>query len=313
MQLTRFILTIIIFNIFYNITSAQAELCDGCYVWEFVNDKGERDETSRLLSNDIEDILSQYANCKVLQRSKYAKLYEQINNEKAIMSLSGVSSDIKNELKTIQAKRVVFGTVNRDFQGNISLRLSFENLQTSQVKSNTIFLTGESAYSFEKRRSDLIKFINSFLSSNEPSTQKTHSSTKFPNSKTPQTWEGTFKDPNLGPYAMILYIEYINGDYIKGKVNWPSLENGITTMEGSLIERPTDFVEESKWRLVEKMIAGKEGIWLRFEETSIISGNIDLNGAYYCHISSNGIINGIWFRKDSTTSSGNFTITFVDK
>ncbi len=312
MQLIKFILIISIFSVFHNIALAQAELCDGCYVWEFVNDKGERDETSRLLSNDIEDILSQYANCKVLQRSKYAKLYEQINNEKAIMSLSGVSLDIKNELKTIQAKRVIFGTVNRDFQGNISLRLSFENLQTSQVKSNTIFLTGESAYSFEKRRSDLIKFINSFLSSNEPNAQKTRSSTKFPNSKTPQTWEGIFKQPGFGNYEMVLHLEYINGDYAKGKTNYPSLQNSVSAMEGKVISRPASFVEETKWKLVEKMIAGKEGCWFRFEETSIISGNIDLNGAYYCHIAENGILNGIWFRKDTTEPIGNFTLTLSE-
>jgi hypothetical protein len=145
-------------------TNAQADLCDNCYVWEFATDNGERDQTTRLLSNDVEDILSQYSGCKVLQRSRFARLQEQINNEKdVVQSLTGVRPEIKSELKTIQAKRVIFGTVNRDFQGNVSLRLSFENLQTTHVKSNTVFLINEDYYNFDKRKQKLTAFINSMI------------------------------------------------------------------------------------------------------------------------------------------------------
>ena len=145
-------------------SNAQADLCDNCYVWEFTTDNGERDQTTRLLSNDVEDILSQYSGCKVLQRSRFARLQEHINNEKdVVQSLTGVKPEIKAELKTIQAKRVIFGTVNRDFQGNVSLRLSFENLQTTHVKSNTAFLINEDYYNFERRKEKLTAFINSFV------------------------------------------------------------------------------------------------------------------------------------------------------
>jgi hypothetical protein len=163
MHQLKTLLTTILFSLIASALCAQAELCDNCYIWEFTTDSGERDQTTRLLSNDIEDILSQYQDCKVLQRSRYAKLQEQINNEKAIQSLSGANAQIKTELKTIQAKRVIFGSVNRDFQGNVALRLSFENLQTSQVKSNTVFLTGDDYYNFEKRKLKLTAFINSFV------------------------------------------------------------------------------------------------------------------------------------------------------
>ncbi len=159
----KFFTTLFLLCFSASLAFAQADLCDNCYIWEFTTDSGERDQTTRLLSNDIEDILSQYSSCKVLQRSRYAKLQEQINNEKAIQSLSGANAQIKTELKTIQAKRVIFGSVNRDFQGNVALRLSFENLQTSQVKSNTVFLTGDDYYNFEKRKLKLTAFINSFV------------------------------------------------------------------------------------------------------------------------------------------------------
>jgi hypothetical protein len=157
------LMTIIILVFHFNFSFAQVDLCDNSYVWEFTTNEGERNQTTRLLSNDVEDILSQYPDCKVLQRSRYAKLLEQINNEKEIQSLNNVSTQIKNELRTIQARKVIFGSVNRDFQGNVSLRLSFENLETSQIKSNTIFLINEDYYNFEIRKKKLAVFINSII------------------------------------------------------------------------------------------------------------------------------------------------------
>lgn len=147
----------------YNWTFAQADLCDGCYVWTFANDKGERDESTRLLTDAVEDIISQYPSCTLLQRSRFAKLQEQIANEKAIQSLNFAPSAIKDELKVIKAKRVIFGAVSRDFQGSVSLRLTFESLISSQFKSNTIFLTGEDYYNFDKRKEKLTAFVNSFI------------------------------------------------------------------------------------------------------------------------------------------------------
>ena len=147
----------------YNWIFAQADLCDGCYVWAFANDKGERDESTRLLTDAVEDIISQYPSCTLLQRSRFAKLQEQIANEKAIQSLNSAPSAIKDELKVIKAKRVIFGAVSRDFQGSVSLRLTFESLISSQFKSNTIFLTGEDYYNFDKRKEKLTAFVNSFI------------------------------------------------------------------------------------------------------------------------------------------------------
>ncbi len=155
--------TLFLLSFSISLAFAQADLCDNCYVWEFTTEKGERNETTRLLSNDIEDILSSYSACKVLQRSKFAKLLEQITNEKAIENLSGVKPELKTQLKAIQAKRVIFGEVNRDFTGNVSLRLSFDNLQTTLTKTNTVFLIGEEYYNFEKRKQKLTALVNAFI------------------------------------------------------------------------------------------------------------------------------------------------------
>ena len=167
----------------FNLVFAQADLCNSCYVWSFTNDKGERDETTRLLTDAVEDIISQYPSCILLQRSRFAKLQEQIANEKAIQSLNSAPSAIKDELKVIQAKRVIFGSVSRDFQGSVSLRLTFESLTSSQFKSNTIFLTGEDYYNFDKRKEKLTTFVNSFINPDGKMSTPTSSQTTLSNSK----------------------------------------------------------------------------------------------------------------------------------
>ena len=163
MKMPKCLLMPIILCLFSHLVHAQADLCNGCYVWAFSNDKGERDESTRLLTDAVEDIISQYPSCTLLQRSRFAKLQEQIANEKTIQSLNAAPLSIKDELKIIQAKRVVFGKVDRDFQGSISLRLTFESLISTQFKSNTIFLTGEDYYNFDKRKDKLTAFVNSFI------------------------------------------------------------------------------------------------------------------------------------------------------
>ena len=194
---------LIVFQLISSVLIGQVELCESCYVWEFSTDNGERNQTTRLLSNDIEDILSQYPDCKVLQRSRYAKLQEQINNENKILSLSTAPTQIKTELKTINAKRVIFGSVNRDFQGNVSLRISFENLETSQVRSNTVFLINEDYYNFDKRKQKLTEFIGAFidpegkLKSNTPQNGKdssTNNSGVAPQTLEDGLWKLTLED-----------------------------------------------------------------------------------------------------------------------
>lgn len=90
-------------------------------------------------------------------------MQEQINNEKAIQSLNGASAASKAEFKATQAKRVIFGEVNRDFTGNVSLRLSFENLTNTNIRTNTVFLIGEEYYNFEKRKQKLTALVNAFI------------------------------------------------------------------------------------------------------------------------------------------------------
>ena len=141
----------------------QITLCRNCYVWEFSNSGGERNQTTRQLTNNVEDILSQISQCTVLVRRHYDQLLEHVKNESKIQSLETVSVQIKSKLKNIKARIVIFGTVDRDFQGNVSLRLSFQSLETTQVKSNTVILNNVDFHNFKKRKQKLEEFIGSFI------------------------------------------------------------------------------------------------------------------------------------------------------
>ena len=162
MSIFRLVNLIITFLLGINIT-AQNEYCKNCYVWEFSNSEGKRTEISKMISSDFEDILSQKEGCTVLQRSNLPFLYEQIQNEEVFSSLPKINASTRKELQGIRAQNVIFGEVNLDFQGNISLRVSFENIETTSIKSDQVFLIGEDAYNFTKRRRALSIFIDAFL------------------------------------------------------------------------------------------------------------------------------------------------------
>jgi len=130
----------------------------------------------------------------------------------------------------------------------------------------------------------------------------------------PQQWEGNYKNypPNSEtPQVMIFYLESSKNGFFKGKLNWPSANNLITTFEGEIVSRPANFIEESKWRFVDKILSNKGGIWLKFTETSVLEGSSNyaaLYGQFYCYLSKDGSIIGCWFEKGKNSAYGEFKI-----
>ena len=116
---------------------------------------------------------------------------------------------------------------------------------------------------------------------------------------------------------MIVKLERVAGDSFAGKINWPTLNNNVTSIQGEIITTVEDFIEESKWRAVKTKVRIREqdGVWLRFTESRLLAGslsNFQLGGQYYAYLSTSGTMKGGCFLKDSNELVGDFTILLED-
>lgn len=150
-----------------NILTAQNNLCQNVYIWDFKTAGNERNFVTKTLSNEIEDILTQVNTCKILQRRKYADIQKQIDNEIQISNVEGISSYLKNQLRTIQAERVLFGEVEQDFSFNVNLRLRLEHLSTKQIKTTSILIEAEKMINPSLRTQVLQNALNTLLDIND--------------------------------------------------------------------------------------------------------------------------------------------------
>ena len=52
------------------------------------------------------------------------------------------------------------------------------------------------------------------------------------------TWEGTFTQFSLGindTYPMVMTLDFVEGSNFSGKINYPTLDNSLSRMEGRII------------------------------------------------------------------------------
>lgn len=136
----------------------------------------------------------------------------------------------------------------------------------------------------------------------------------------PQQWNGTYTYPTGQRQSLTLFIEKVNEAKFSGKMIWQSFGNArgaILKMNGEYV---TDFgnqLEQIKWKQLEDYSeVHREGVWLKWTETDIISGsNYTVNGWYYAHIRADDTMVAIYFfSKDaSTADSGRFTFQLVTR
>lgn len=100
-------------------------------------------------------------------------------------------------------------------------------------------------------------------------------------------WIGTFDQYNLTEYEMLMFVEESSDEcQFSGRLQWPSLNNSITTMEG-YFENDSIF----------------------FTETEILQGsNIVLNGLYKAVFESETTITGTWDYPNGGAEGGSFKI-----
>jgi hypothetical protein len=108
------------------------------YVWDFVDNKGQRTDLTDRLTLEFEEALNRAKCYQVLERRQIGKLLDHIKNEKAVADLDDISKKSQGEIKKItNAQIVVFGKVDDDIDsGQIKISVSFQHFDSSkEVKS----------------------------------------------------------------------------------------------------------------------------------------------------------------------------------
>lgn len=144
-------------------SKSQSELCEKLYIWDFKTVQNERNNITRTITNEAEDILTQINECSILQRRNYADLQRQVDNEAQISNVEGIPPSARNKLQTIQAERVLFGEIDQDFSFNVSLRLRVENLLTKKIKTATIIIGSSDMIDPLRRRNQIQSGITELL------------------------------------------------------------------------------------------------------------------------------------------------------
>ncbi len=136
----------------------------------------------------------------------------------------------------------------------------------------------------------------------------------------PQQWNGTYTYPTGQRQSITLLIEKVKESTFSGKMIWQSFGNSrgaILKMSGEYV---TDFgnqLEQIKWKQLEDYSeVHREGVWLKWTETDIISGaNYTTNGWYYAHIREDDTMVAIYFfsKDESTADSGRFWLQLVTR
>ena len=147
-----------------NLHGQQSDFCQNIYVWEFSPINGERDRTTRILTDQVEELLTQINICSVLDRRREILLKDRVEEEKAIFRSSEIPQDIDHLLQVQLAERILFGEVHAEYGGNIFLRLTIDLLGTKQILiSESIYLEGSAASDPRERKSVLKKLLEKML------------------------------------------------------------------------------------------------------------------------------------------------------
>ncbi|MCI5189102.1 MAG: hypothetical protein D3905_04720 [Candidatus Electrothrix sp. AS4_5] len=154
--------------IFFGAASpVQANKDSNVYIWEFGTRNGTRDEATRNITQEFETAFIGTQCCTVLERRNYNRLLTQKENEKAVMSIDGITDASVNTLKTLEADVVMFGEVYDDIaSGEVKVSVVVQDFTgKSLLKQSIRFLRGKlsDAASREKNMNDLANKVCSAL------------------------------------------------------------------------------------------------------------------------------------------------------
>ena len=154
-------LFVFIVSLFYaNFSYSQ----DAMYVWNFSHRDGSTSYITQSLTEEFEEALLQSQCCELLQRRHYSRLFNQIENEKSIVSLRSLSTETVKDLKKLNASTVIFGEIFDDTNsGKVKVTINFESFNGAIEKKASTYIPKFAINDPEKREEavdDLLAELN---------------------------------------------------------------------------------------------------------------------------------------------------------
>lgn len=291
----------------------------GIYVWEFSHRNGSVDDYTRSITEDFEEKLIQSRCCEpILQRRYYARLFDQKEIERSVLSVENIPPTLLDQLISLEAKEVVFGEIFEDASsGQIKITVTVESFNSNILDKASIYLPKymmADPFARRKKVNELFLMLLHFKTDTDYISSSNDNVVMIDNNSLPtlteSEWEGVFNQPNEVPYEMIMSINKVNGSTFMGNLNWPTLGNAITRIEGEILGEDLDFVTKSKIRPLRDIIEPDGGVFFRFRETKIQKSDNIGEGEYYCYLYKNSsLIKGIWYENGKTMPFGDFIIS----
>jgi hypothetical protein len=140
---------------------SQNDSPDVVYVWDFSDRNGKEDDLTASLTEEFEEALIKSDCCKVLQRRVYARIFQQRENEKAILSLSNLAPSTVKDLEAVEAQTVVFGQVYDDTSsGQFKISVSFEKFSGLIDKTASVYMAKFDISNPKKREAAIKELID---------------------------------------------------------------------------------------------------------------------------------------------------------
>ncbi|GAK50697.1 hypothetical protein U14_01930 [Candidatus Moduliflexus flocculans] len=132
----------LVLSLLPSIGQAQGRKDFHLYVWDFGTRNGEKNELTDNFTVEFEDALIQ-ANCySVLERRNYDRLMSQKDNERAIMTVEGISDYSLQNLQVLEANAVIFGEVYDDVQsGEIKITALVQAFDGQKLTTKSVKLS----------------------------------------------------------------------------------------------------------------------------------------------------------------------------
>jgi hypothetical protein len=116
-------------------------------------------------------------------------------------------------------------------------------------------------------------------------------------------------------YPVIVRFDKVAGSTVPVTLTWPTFSNTIVACSGYLIENGDfgDATEQQKWSYVDGYKTNAQGIWIKFREDQVLSGDpahYGVGGWFYAFVRSATVMKGVYFPAPSNTTVPTADIDF---